>query len=381
MRSMVATNKGRYLPVIQNDTCQCLCLYLIVVGLICPSAYGQEPPPAPVSVVEAATAPVYEEIPLTASVTARRLSQISPKVGGLISVVLVDDGNEVKQGDPLLRLDRVMAEIELTQARAELNEARARLKEAKRQRDEAAELVKDNSIASTSYEASVAEVEINAAAVSRLEAGVMIREETLARHTIYAPFDGIVTGKLIEAGEWVDTRTTLFELAEIDVLRIVIPVPQYYFNQIEIGTAVRIRFDSLPDRVFYEKITGKVPMGSSSARTFPVLIDMRNTDRMISPGMSARVRIQLEQIGEALLVPRDAIIKRPDGSESVWVVDQEKGVFKAKSIQIQTGKAFNGNLEVVEGLLNIGDKVVVRGNEILRPNEVVRISEEIKSSL
>ena len=77
----------------------------------------------PVSVVEVTTAPLSEEIPLTGSVTARRSSRISPKLDGFVAEVLVEEGDRVRAGAPLLKLDRVMAEIELSRAQAELEEA------------------------------------------------------------------------------------------------------------------------------------------------------------------------------------------------------------------------------------------------------------------
>jgi len=354
---------------------------LLLVCCQAGAAFAQDNLPAPVSVVQATIAPVYEEIPLTGSVTSPRLSRISPRVGGLVSAVLVDAGDEVSQGDSVLQLDRVLAQIELSRSRAQLNEARARLKEAKRQRDETAELVKNKHIASTNYEASVAEVEFSSATVARLEAELEMQKEILARHTIHAPFGGIITDKLVEAGEWVDTRTALFELSSIDVLRVDIPVPQFYFNQVEIGTPVSIRFDSLPNRIFDEQISMKVPMGSASARTFPVRVDIQNTDRIIAPGMSARVRIMLKQRGQTMLLPRDAIVKKPDGSELIWVLNEEDGVSRAVSMQVQTGRSFRKNIEIVDSQLNISDKVVIRGNEILTPNQVVRIFEEVKLDL
>jgi RND family efflux transporter MFP subunit len=342
---------------------------------------AQDTPPVPVDVVQVGFAPMYEEIPLTGSVTTPRLSRISPNVSGLVAEVLADAGDKVNEDDPLLQLDNIMARIELDRAGAELNEARARLKEAKRQRDETEQLLKNKHIASTSYEASVAEVEINEATVARLEAALTMQQEILDRHTVYAPFDGSITSKQVETGEWVDTRTILFELASTDILRVEIPVPQYYFNQVDIGTPISIRLDSLPDRVFKAHISMKVPMGSAAARTFPLLADIHNTEGVVAPGMSARVRLMLKQSGQMMLLPRDAIIKKPHGSELVWVLRETNGQFTAISMPVQTGRSFRGNVEIVDSPLNNTDRVVVRGNETLTEGQKVWIAEEIKLDL
>lgn len=335
----------------------------------------------PVSVVEATTAPLSEEIPLTGSVTARRSSRISPKLDGFVAEVLVEEGDQVRAGEPLLKLDRVMAEIELTRAQAELDEAAARLKEAKRQHDEAGSLVDKKHIAKTAFDAAGAEVTISAAVVTRLEANLKRQQESLSRHTISAPFDGVVSEKLVEVGQWVETSTPLIEVVEVQPIRVDVPVPQRYFSFVDVGTPVSIDFDAVPDRTFSASVTMKIPVGHETARTFPVRIEMDNADGTIAPGMSARVRLRLRRSDEAVLLPRDSIVRKPDGSNSVWVVAQEDGVMKVRRVEVEVGRAQQDHIEILHGSLKTGDLVVIRGNEILRPGQTVSIAEELEVKL
>lgn len=335
----------------------------------------------PVDVVEVVRAPVYDDVPLTGSVESRRTSRLSPQLAGYVAEVLVDESDMVSGGDALIRLDSVMAEIELERIRAEIRESEARLAEAKRQRNEAAELVEKKHIPSTDYEARTSEVAIAEAALQRLQANLEHQREVLRRHTVRAPFDGVIGEKLVEAGQWVETGSGLFQLVEMDVLRVDIPVPQYYFGRIHIGTPASVRFDALPDYSLEGTITMKIPISSESARTFPVRIEIRNEDGRIAPGMSARVRLRLEDSGqeEALLLPRDAIVRKPDGTSTIWVVDGEgEETPTARSIPVQTGRAFHSNVEITEGGVEAGDRVVVRGNEILEPGQAVRIHREVE---
>src|SRR5690606_8223361 len=135
-----------------------------------------------------------------------------------------------KKGDPLVQLDRELAEIDLARARAQVQEAEARWQDAQRRAREAQELVTQKNIARTAFESVQAEVEINAAVLQRLRQELARQEELLQRHVVKAPFDGVVVARLAEAGEWVDTGTPLVELAEIDVVRVDVPVPQHYFS-------------------------------------------------------------------------------------------------------------------------------------------------------
>lgn len=339
--------------------------------------------PVPVDIVRAVRAPVYEDVPLSGTVESRRVSRISPKLSGYVAEVLVDDGDEVDEGRALLRLDPVMAGIELERIHAEIREAEARLAEAKRQRDEAEELVEKKHIPSTDYEARVSEVAIAEAVLQRLQTDLQRQRETLQRHTIRAPYTGVIGEKLVEAGQWVDTGTALFQLVETDVLRIDIPVPQFYFSRVRAGTPAGVRFDALPDYELDAAVSMKIPVGSESARTFPVRIEFDNSDGRVAPGMSARVRLRFEDTSKekALLLPRDSLVRSPDGTSTVWVVEDIKDTKTAKPVTVRPGRSFGGNVEILEGDVRSGDRVVIRGNEILEPGQAVSIHREAEPEL
>ena len=344
--------------------------------------HGQEEKAIPVKIVKTIIAPVHEELPLTGSVTTRRLSRISPEVAGLVATLHVDEGDEVKQGDTLLELDKVLAGIDSAAARARVKEAQARLKEAVRQKDEAAELVAKKHIPATRHEATLAIVEMDTAVLERLKKELNRREEIVSRHVIKAPFDGVITQKMIEKGEWVSIDTPLLELAEINLLRVNVPVPQFYFNDLQLGTPVRLTFDAYPGRDFLAEVTMKVPMNNVSTRTFPVKIDLDNSERLLAPGMSARVIFQLNDASElSLLLPQDAVVRKPDGSESIWVIQPGGGSLTARQVQVRTGRSYRENIEITAGEVQAGDRVVVRGNEILRPGQRVEIKEELRLNL
>lgn len=357
----------------------CLCALLLAAGF----TWGQDNRAVPVKVMRPVAAPVYEELPLTGSVTTRRLSRLSPEVAGLVARLYVDEGDDVRQGDALLELDRDIAVIDRARAVAQVTEAQARLKEASRQQDEAARLVEKRHIPPTRHEAAQAVVAMARAALERLEKELERQEELVRRHTVSAPFDGVITRKMVEQGEWVKIDTPLFELVEINRLRVNVPVPQFYFDDVQLGTPVRLTFDAYPDRDFPAAVTMKVPVSSETARTFPVRIDIDNSGRLVAPGMSVRVVFRIGGGGaeESLLLSRDAVVREPDGSESVWVVQAGAEGMKARQVAVSTGRAYRGSVEILSGNVHPGDHVVVRGNEILRQGQLVEIKEELELSL
>lgn len=362
-----------------NTGTPCLLLLLLAAGL----TQAQERKVIPVKVMRPVLAPVSEELPLTGSITTQRQSRLSPEVAGLVAKLHVDEGDEVSRGDVLLELDRDIAQIEAGSVAAQVAEARARLKEALRQQDEAARLVEKKHIPPTRHEAAQAVVAMDSAALERLKKELERQRELLRRHSVSAPFAGVITRKMVEEGEWVNIDTPLFQLTEIDRLRVNVPVPQFHFADVQVGAPVRVVFDAYPGREFPAKVTMKVPLSSEAARTFPVRIDLDNRARLFAPGMSARVvfRLQGAGDGESLLVAQDALVRKPDGSTSVWVVTPGSEGMTATQVTVNAGRAYRESIEITSGDVRAGDRVVVRGNEILRPGQLVEIKEELQFNL
>jgi RND family efflux transporter MFP subunit len=331
--------------------------------------------PAPVYVVEAKIGPLIETLPLTGTVTSERTAALSPRVSGLVLKVNVDAGDRVSAGDVLIELDPTLAKLDLNRAEAALSEAKAALNEAKRLRDEALDLSKSKNIPQTTLQARISDVEIKAAVVSRLEAEYRQQLEIVNRHTVPAPFDAVVSRKLTEAGEWVNTGTPVVDLVATDALRLDVQAPQEYFHLIDKDTAVSVKLDAVPDTEFPGRVATTVPVNDPGARTFLTRIVLDDANNFIIPGMSARAifRIHLKQ--EALQLPRDAIIQYPDGRNTVWIIRKVDGRLIASEQQVQLGRRLASNVTVRTGL-NAGSIVVVRGNETLQEGQAVQILEQ-----
>lgn len=344
-------------------------LFLLALG---PDAHAQEAP-APVVVAPAERAEVTDELVLSGTATARRSSMLSPLTDGLVAEVLVDIGDHVESGQVLARFDDVIARHELATARAALAEGQARLADAERRRDEAAEVHARNLIAESAYESAVAEAGILEADVQRLRAEFDRQREIVARHAVKAPFPGIIAQKLAEAGQWVQRGDALFHLVDTDVLRVDVPVPQGYFRTLQVGTPATIRFDAAPDQPIETSVTTRVAVSDAAARTFLARLEVENADLRYAPGMSARVVLKPGDAGASpvLRVPRDAVIRDADGTFTVWRVRDARAEAVTVSVERFAGSA----AVLAPGPVQAGDQIVVRGNEILRPDQAVRVVE------
>jgi len=333
-------------------------------------------PEVPVRVVRPSAATAGATLRLTGTVTAERSAQLSPRVSGLVAVVHVDAGDHVERGAVLLELDRDLAVLGRRRAEAALDEARARLAEAERLRQEAVQLVADRHIPQTEGRSREANVKLNAAVVARLEAEAGEQAEISERHSVVAPFAGVISRRLTEAGEWVQTGTPVLELVSIERLRLDVQVPQERYAEIDTDTEVEVSLDGVPDR-FSGQVVAKVPVNDPGARTFLVRVVLEDPNEQMIPGMSAQATFDLRGGAEALTVPRDALVRGADGEHRVWVVEERDGERRAFAREVRIGRSLGESVEVSGGI-DAQALVVVRGNETLREAQAVRILDEGK---
>lgn len=329
----------------------------------------------PVALVEVAHArlkPVVTVIPLTGTITARDQASLSSRVSGLVSAVYATAGDRVEKGEKLVSLDPTLEKLELEEAQAASAEALATLAEARRRHDEAKRLGPRQGIAESEIRGLGAEVKIAEAKLERLRAAERHRQELVARHDVYAPFAGVVTRRLAEEGEWVDTGTPVMELVGNENLRLDLRVPQEHYPYIDGNAEVRIRLDAMPDRPIDGRISAKVPMSDTSSRTFLLRVQLSPSDAQITPGMSAQAELRLPGGERVLTVPRDAILRDAYGASRVWTLEDIDGAPVATQHTVQVGRSFDGNTELRNGLAPDA-RVVVRGNEALREGQSVRV--------
>jgi RND family efflux transporter MFP subunit len=319
----------------------------------------------PVVVVAPRTAQVTDELRLTGTLTAERSARLSPRVDGLVARVRVDAGDRVRSGAPLVELDSTVASLALDRARAETAEARARSDEAARLAAEARRLVAEKHLPQTELARREAEAKLAAASLAASEASEREQAELLRRHVVPAPFTGVVARRLADVGEWVSRGTPVIELVATDRVRLDVQAPQERFAAIREDAVVQVLADALGGK--------SLPVSDPSARTFLVRVVVDEAQGRLLPGTSATAVIGLPGTKRALVIPRDALLRYPDGSFTVFVLrDGPKGTTALeRPVKLGGGGA---QIEVLEGI-EPADRIVVRGNERLRNGQAVRVVE------
>ncbi len=349
-------------------------LWLIIFGfcLTMPVAAA----PTPVAVAEVTQVEFADPVELVGSILPRRTASISTQVNGTVASIWVDEGSRVAAGDKLLHLDAELAEIDVTRANARLQQAQAELQETQRKLREAVSLREQGHIPATTLETAQTEVAVARAVVGQNQADLAAAKETLARHLVTAPFAGVITRKQAELGQWLNTGSPALELVDTGLVRIEVAVPQRHIAGVSLGTRGEIMLDAFPELALQSQVTAIIPRGADNARTVPVWLTLDNSSGTLLPGMSARVRLGVGNGDSlALAVPNDALVRRADGKVLLWVLREDEPDYLVEPVPVTLGRRDARYSEVVSNVLRVGDLVVVRGNESLRPNQAVYVVE------
>ena len=348
------------------------CAVLLTSGLIV--AQGNEAS-RPVTVTEAVRDHAVQIVELTGSVTAKRQSRLSSRTSGLIRKLHVDAGDQVKQGDLLMELDPDLAALAKDRVKAELDQAKAELAEAERQVEEVKELAKLGGFSKSEAETREATARVRAAAVKQKEVQLREQTEMVMRHQLIAPFTGVISRKLAEEGEWVQTGVPVLELVETDRLQLDVQAPQEMYGRLKEAAEIKVVLDTRPPTELSAKITARVPVKDPVSRTFLLRLEMEDSKGIGAVGMSGRAVFQLRSDEMTLLVPRDSVVRSPDGSVKVWIVEQDGDTAIARSQTVKLGDSLNRMVSILEGLKEKA-MVVLRGNESLREGQPVTVVKE-----
>ncbi|MEM8752502.1 MAG: efflux RND transporter periplasmic adaptor subunit [Pseudomonadota bacterium] len=308
-----------------------------------------------------------------AAVAARR--------AGVVAEVLFSAGDAVAAGDPLVKLDTELTEIERRSAFAALDVAKAGVAAASARLAMASQtlLRQERLRGSTAFsgaqfedlQQTVAEAQGElsraTAEVGSAEAAIARVDYDIEQAVVRAPFDGVIIERMAQPGQFVSLGDAVARLLDAAALEIEADVPSELIEGLPVGTPVDATFaDGGVDVAIVRAV---LPVETMATRTRAVRFstDLSGVDPLlVAVGKSVTLAIPVSAMREATTVPKDALVQGPGGGWIVYVV--EDGLAQPRSVTL--GQAAGGRLEVLNGLV-AGDRVVVRGNERLRPGQPV----------
>jgi len=302
---------------------------------------------------------------------------IHAKVGGYVERMLVDRGSVVKQGELLAELSapeikarmaealsRVqIAEADKLQAEAQLAGVQSALEHLKKAAETPGVIAGNEVIqAEKQVDAAKALVQSREQARRAAQAIVETEKELEAYLRLTAPFDGVVTERLVHPGALVGppANPVLLVIDQISHLRLVVPVPEAAVGGIARGASVVFQVPAYPEKTWSGTITRLAHTLDEKTRTMAVELDVMNRDNTLAPGMYPSVRWPVRRAAPALFVPKTSVVTT---NERTFVIRDQGG--KAQWINVRKGVA-DGDLTEVAGDLKAGDKVVRRASDELR---------------
>ncbi len=342
-----------------------LCWQMLITFTICSQVHAN----ALVEVVKPILSNEAQTLQVSGSLTTEKRSLLSPRMDGLVVKVNVDAGSEVKQNDVLIQLDPALVQHQLAQAKANVAKAIVGRDEAQRLVAEAERLRTNNHIPQSELAKRKAALELTKPELLAVKAAQANIEEMLRRHTLTAPYSGVISKKMTEAGEWVSRGDAVLELVNLDAIRLDVNVPQERFADINKDTLVNVIPDAYPSELLSGQIQAIVPVSDAAVRAFLVRITLDNKSRLLLPGNSATAIFNIQGQAQNLIVPRDALLHHPDGQMSVFIVEDDKAMRRHVKVGRQTTKG-----ATITSGIDANQRVVIRGNEVLKDQQPVQIS-------
>ncbi len=310
----------------------------------------------PVKLIRPSRSDIVQSIRATTSVEAKREADVYSKMAGFCDRIFVEEGDSVRQGDSLAKLED--AEIRLA-----FEQAAARLDKAKNDYERAVELHAGGLISDQAYQ--------NLSVQFRLaKADYDLSKKRLEDTSILAPLAGVVTERNVKLSDLVSTTQPLFKIVDLKNLEAEVHVPEQDYAKVRQGQEAILKIDAFPDKSFSGKVERKSPVIDSRSGTAQATIAVKNPEGILRPGMFVRVQIVVAVHPNALTVPREAILMQ---GEKKTVFTVQGGT--AREVTVQTGFQEGDRVEILDGLAD-GDRVVVRGHLGLQTGTKVRVIEE-----
>ena len=299
-------------------------------------------PAVPVVVAPVSAQPLWDEEEVVGNVEAAQRAVLSAKVTGVIDAVKVAPGARVQRGTAL-------ATIDAREIKARLDSAMAAQDQAQKDFARIERLLQSGS--STRQEFDAATTRLRTADASLVEARTMLQYTGIT-----APFDGVVTRKLVEVGDLATPGKPLLEMENSSLLRFECEIPEALLDRVNMGSELPVRVDAAGAEL-NGKISEIAPSASAGSRTFLVKLDLPAAEKLRA-GQFGRVRVPVRE-RPALLVAESAVVRRGQ-IESVFVVEEGK----ARLRLVKSGRQMNGKIEILSGLSG-GESVVVRDAHLL----------------
>lgn len=276
----------------------------------------------------------------TVNLEAEREAWVAARIGGEVREILVEEGEVVKPGQVIARLDDARLQLEATRALADLNKLKQEYRRTVQLHERG--LVSQGAFETLRYD------------LEALDAVWQLAQLKLDHATVKATIGGVVAERLVKVGNTVAEGDALFRISNTRGLVAHLFVPQRELYRFEPGQVAQLDVDALPGRAFEARVLRISPRVDAESGTVKITLAVEDTGGSLRPGMFGRVRLAYETRADTLLVPSAAILDE-DQEQAVYVI--EDGV--ARRRPVATGLSNGARTEILSGLEDSSSVIVV----------------------
>lgn len=306
----------------------------------------------PVEVAAVAKRPIAASFSGTANLEAPGEAQVVAKTSGVLLQLLAEEGDQVKAGQVLARIDPERPRLEMERARATVRKLENNYRRSQ-------ELLESKLVSAEASD----QIRYDLEAARAL---YQLAQLELSYTNIVAPIDGVIAARAVKPGNLIQLNSSLFRIVDTSRLEAVLNVPERDLATMQEGLKVRMTADAMPGEVFEGVIDRVSPVVDAGSGTFRVVTAFAGGEGL-RPGMFGRIEVVYDQRSDALTVPRSALLQDA-GETAVFTVRDNKAV----RVPIEIGH-LSGELAEVRKGLDEGDQVVTTGKVALRDGAAVEV--------
>ena len=374
---MIISKVGHLLSCKRITDCRRLCLLITMMVLLTVPTLGQGRSPIGkadgirVEAVEVNREGSKRSLTGLGSVKCPKSVDLGFEIPGVISEILVREGDRVERGQVLAKLDQTVVDADVAVQKARMKAAQADLRFRKAELAKMQELFGKEAISDTELQRSVYEAEKAQAAIELTLKEIESADAKKRQMTLRAPNDGVVAKILLKVGEVVNYSSyQVMRLISCEEADAEIELAEKAYTSISPGTNVSISVDALPGKKFFGRIYNISPEINQKNRTFTARVRIQNPNLVLRPGMFVRAEIDVSRaMAGPIWVPAAAVLPADQGSQIVFTV--KDGVAVRREVRI--GKRAKNKVEIVSGLEQ-GEVVIVDGQKRVSDLSEVKVT-------
>jgi membrane fusion protein, multidrug efflux system len=324
----------------------------------------------PVIAGEASTRRVEYILHQVGSLEANQVVTVRSEIEGRAKEIFFQEGQEVKKGDILVRLDAAMIEAEIRNLEALIHQLQIRKGNKERNLERNRSLLAKDLVSRQqvdNFESEISEID---AQIVQAEADLSRQKTRLSYTTIRAPFDGLTTARTFSVGHYLKVGDPVVGVVNLDPIEISFQVPERLKNSLFPGQDVLLTVDSQPGQTFSGTIFFISPQVEVTMRSLQIKARVSNGQALLNPGMFARVQIVTDVHEDAVIVPWESVIQTEEGT-FLYLVEGET----ARRIPVRLGMITDTWAHVLGTGLSPGQAVITEGKFAVKDGSKVWVKQ------